>query len=263
MKNKFSKIWLICISLIVLGSLILPSVFAVSGYIDNVLVSTKDCTSPPASTYLNQCSPASSFTAGQQVWHCIKLITPSGGSAITANFYVDGQQKKSNSFPAYHAPKDHQIRCDYYKTYTNADVGTHKFKGEVSPCGGGACSKEVSFEIKAAPLPAQPKFTITSVYMKDSNGNKKTTFNKGEKIKGCTIIKNLGDGDGAVTLKNYFLPSGQLLNSASNNLAPNNIMESCSSLPLINIVGTYGYTAKITPCSAPQKCAKSVHFKIT
>lgn len=253
---------LIILSGVLLLVLAAQSVLAASAFVEDVLVSTKDCTSPPASAYLNPCSPATSFNVGQQVWHCVKLKTTEGGGSITVNFYVDNALKTSNSIPAYPAPKQYQVRCDYYKTYANSDIGAHTFKGDVSPCAGGACSKSINFEIKAAPQPPQPKFTITDVYMKDTNGNKKTIFSKGEKIKGCAIVKNIGDGDGAVTLNNYFFPNEQLLNTALNNLAPNNIMEQCNNLPLINAKGTYGYKAKITPCSAPQKCAKSVHFKI-
>ena len=137
---------------------------AASAYVDEVLVSTKDCTSPPASTYLNACSPTTSFSAGQQVWFCIKMVTDVGGGAITGKFSIDGSEKKSNSVPAYPAPKQYQIRCDYYMKFSDAEAGTHVFKGSVSSCSGGACTKQAKFivneeELKTFPLykPKIPK----------------------------------------------------------------------------------------------------------
>ncbi len=139
-------------ALLVLVLVSAQNVFGASAYVDEVLVSTKDCTSPPANTYLNPCSSASSFNAGQQVWHCIKIITNEGGGAVTGKFYVGDMDTpiKSNSVPVYPAPKKYQIRCDYYKTYTNSEAKTYTFKGEVSLCGGGTCSKSVSYTINSA-----------------------------------------------------------------------------------------------------------------
>ncbi len=140
---------------------------AASAYVDEVLVSTKDCTSPPASVFLNQCSPANSFDAGQQVYFCIKIITDVGGGAVTGKFYIDSSEKKSNAVPAYPAPAKYQIRCDYYKSFSNSDAGNHVFKGEVYQCSGGACSKQVSFVVNETKnkwfIPKIPKVTKSMI----------------------------------------------------------------------------------------------------
>lgn len=150
MRNKFMRIWLICISLVILASLILPSVLAASSFnVVDVFLSKKDCTTPPSpdANIFNCATKATSFKVGEQVWHCIKSKNVEGGGvAVTHSFYVDGALKKSNSVPGY--PNFYQTRCDYYKTYTNSAVGTHKFKGKVSPCTNGTCSKSKYFIIK-------------------------------------------------------------------------------------------------------------------
>ncbi len=138
---------LLVLSLVLMMMLTAQGALGASATVEKVLVSTKDCTSPPASTYLNPCSPATSFKVGQQVWHCVKLKTLEGGGAINVKFYVDGLLKKTNSIPGYPSPMQYQIRCDYYKAYTNADVGIHTFKGGVSPCSGETCSLSTKFRI--------------------------------------------------------------------------------------------------------------------
>lgn len=244
--------------IICLVFLIAPNVFAASGYVDNVLVSTASCDSPPASTYLNigKCNTPSYFTAGQQVWHCIKVITDVGGGAVSVKFYVDNMNSPiytNPSIPVYPSPKQYQIRCDYYKTYTDSDVGTHTFKGEVSTCAGGACSKSVNFEVKAS---AQPKLSITDYYLKDSSGNKKTTFKVGDSIKPCIMVNNAGNKDGTFDMK-YTV--GPYSDSIPKNIPANGLAESCGWSYTISTKGTYTYSVDISP-NCVSSCSKSMSF---
>lgn len=151
MKSKFTKIWLICISLVILASLILPSVLADSSFnVVDVFLSKKDCTAPPSpdANLFTCATKATSFKVGEQVWHCVNIKnTLGGGVAANINFFLDNKLKKTNSVPGY--PFFYITRCDYYKQYTNSDAGTHIFKGEAFPCiEEGSCSKSTIFEIK-------------------------------------------------------------------------------------------------------------------
>ncbi|MBI4981304.1 hypothetical protein HZC30_07175 [Candidatus Woesearchaeota archaeon] len=246
-------LFLAVLSLVLISA---QGVWAASAYVDEVLVSTKDCTSPPASTYLNSCSSTTSFNAGQQVWHCIKMITNVGGGAVTGNFYIDGQLKKYNSVAAKPAPQQYQVRCDYYNTYTNDDAGSHTFKGEVTPCGGGSCNKQVSFTVNKLP---EAKLSIYDYLLKNKDGTKATTFNVNENIKPCVIVQNSGNADGNFNAK--FTVGPTTPQSLPTSEKAGQITEHCGSPVTISSKGTYEYKVEISPyCST--NCIKTLSFTV-